>query len=149
MADGVADRRALLQLYLGVLVADAAGQAGVQGAVAVGEGLVHTRLAHGVVVVVAVGEHALARRADGARRAAARHVVEEEVVVAHADGVVGVGARRLHAHQAGALGAGQALLGDAVVLREGLAWRRRRGDWMGGGGRRRRGRRGQNGERRK
>lgn len=131
MADGVADRRALLQLRLGVLVADAAGQAGVQGAVAVGEGLVYARLACGVVVVVAVGEHALARRADGARRAAARHLVEEEVVVAHTDGVVGVGARRLHAHQASAQGAGQALLGDAVVLREGLAWRRRCGDWRG------------------
>ncbi|TNN50526.1 hypothetical protein EYF80_039275 [Liparis tanakae] len=106
---------------------DGAGQAGVQGAVAVGVGVVHALLAHRVVVVFAVGEHALARRAHGARLAAVLQLVEEEVVVADAVGVVGVGAGRLHAHQAGALGAGPALLRHAVVLRVGLACR-------GGGG---------------
>lgn len=123
VTDGVAERRALLQLLLGVLVADGAGQAGVQRAVAVGEGLLHALLAHRVVVVPAHGVHALAGGADGAGRAAVRVAVVEVVVVAHAHGVVGVGARRLHAHQAGALGAGLAALAQAVVLRVGLACR--------------------------
>lgn len=136
MAHGVAERRALLQLRLGVLVADGAGQAGVQRALLVGEGLVQALLAHRVVVVLAVGEHALAGGADGARRAAARRVVEEEVVVADAHGVVGVGARSLHAHQAGALGAGLAALAQAVAFGEGLACGEGRGGQAreGGGG---------------
>lgn len=136
MAHGVAERRALHQLRLGVLVADGAGQAGVQRAVPVGVGLVQTLLARRVVFVLAVGEHALAGGADGARRAAARRQVEEEVVVADAHGVVGVGARRLHAHQAGAQRAGLAALAQAVLLREGLACR-----WGVGGGEGERGQR--------
>lgn len=121
MADGVGDGRALLQLCLRVLVADGAGQAGVQRAVPVRVGVVHTLLARRVPVVLAVREDALARGAHGARLAAARHRVQEVVVVAHAHGVVGVGARRLHPHQARAQRARMALLRVAVVLREGLA----------------------------
>lgn len=123
MADRVTDRRAHGQLYLRLLVTDGAGQAGVQGALPVGVGIVHTLLTHGVVVVLAVREHALARRAHGARLALARYRVEEVVVVADADGVVGVGAGRLHPHQAGALCAGLALLRHTVVLGEGLTCR--------------------------
>lgn len=135
MADRVAERRAHGQLYLRLLVTDGAGQAGVQGALPVRVRIVHALLAHGVVVVSAVREHALALRAHGAQLALARDGVEEVVVVADADGVVGVGAGLLHPHEAGALGAGLALLGHAVVLGEGLACggettgvRRRRGE---------------------
>lgn len=123
MTDGVRGGRALRQLGLGVLVADGAGQAGVQRALPVRVGVVQTLLAQRVAVVLAVREHALAHRAHRARLAAPRHRVQEVVVVADADGVVGVGAGRLHAHQAGAERARPALLRVAVVLREGLACR--------------------------
>lgn len=126
MTDGVRGGRALRQLGLRVLVADGAGQAGVQRAVPVRVGVVHALLAQRVVAVPAVREHALAHRAHRARLAAARHRVEEVVVVADADGVVGVGAGGLHPHQAGAQRARPALLRVAVVHREGLTW--------GGGG---------------
>jgi len=124
VADRVDVGRALPQLYLTVLVTEGAGQAGVEGAVPVGVGVVHALLAHRVVLVFAVRVHAPARRAHRTRLALALHLVEEEVVVADAVGVVGVGAGRLHPHQAGALGAGPALLCDAVVLRVGLTCRR-------------------------
>lgn len=123
VTDGVRGGRALGQLGLGLLVADGAGQAGVQGALPVRVGVVHTLLAHRVPVVPAVHIHATARRAHRARLAPARYGVQEVVVVADADGVVGVGAGRLHPHQAGAEGAGGAPLRVAVVPREGLACR--------------------------
>lgn len=66
------------------------------------------------MVVLAVRVDALAGRAHGARLALLRQGVEEEVVVADADGVVEVGAGRLHPHEAGALGAGPALVRVAV-----------------------------------
>lgn len=115
VTDGVRGGRARGQLGLGVLVADGAGQAGVQPALPVGVGVVQTLLAHRVVVVLAVRVHALAHGAHGARLAVAQHRVEEEVVVADADGIVGVGAGRLHPHQAGAERARPALLRVAVV----------------------------------
>lgn len=123
MADGVRGGRALRQLGLGVLVADGAGQAGVQRAVPVRVGVVQTLLAQRVALILAVREHALAHRAHRARLAAPQHGLEEVVVVADADGIVGVGAGRLHPHQAGAERARPALLRVAVVLREGLACR--------------------------
>lgn len=132
MADGVVGRRAHAQLHLRFLVADGAREAGLQGALPVGEGVVHALLAHRVVVVVAVRVHALPRRAHGARLAAAGDPVEEVVVVAGADGVVGVGAGRLQPHQAGALCARLALLRVTVVLREGLACGGSRGRVEGG-----------------
>lgn len=121
MTEGVRGGRALRQLGLGVLVADGAGQAGVQRALPVRVGVVHTLLAQRVALVLAVQEHALARRAHRARFAAPRHRLEEVVVVADADGIVGVGAGRLHPHQAGAERARPARLRVAVDLREGLA----------------------------
>lgn len=123
VTDGVRGGRALGQLGLGLLVADGAGQAGVQGALPVRVGVVQTLLAHRVAVVLAVQIHASARRAHRARLAPTRYGVQEVVVVADADGVVGVGAGRLHPHQAGAERAGRALLRVAVVLREGLTCR--------------------------
>lgn len=116
MADGVADGRAHSQLYLNALIADGARQARVQGALPVGVGVVQTLLTQRVVVVLAVRQHALARRAHRTGLAAARQLAEEEAVVADTDGVVGVGARRLHPHQASALGAGLTYLRVAVVL---------------------------------
>lgn len=116
MTDRVADWCAHGQLFLGFFITDGAGQAGVKGAFPVRESLVQTLLAHRVVIVLAVFVHALADRAHRARHTPARYRVKEIVVVADADGVVGVGAGRLHPHEAGALGAGPALLGVAVVL---------------------------------
>lgn len=122
MTDRVAVWRALCQLYFADLVTDGAGQAGVEGTLPIGVGILHARLAHRVVIVRAVHEHSLAGRAHRAGRAGGRHLVEEEAVVADANGVVGVGAGRLHPHQAGTLSAGTAFLCEAVVLREGLTW---------------------------
>lgn len=124
MADRVTGRRAHSLLRLRVLVTDGAGQAGVEGALPVGEGIVHTLLTHRVVFVFAVREHALARRTHRAQLALSGPRVQEVVVVADADGVVGVGAGRLHPHEAGALGAGPALLRVTVDLRVGLTCRR-------------------------
>lgn len=116
MTDGVLRGRARAQLQLRVFVADGAGQAGLERAVRVREGVVQTRLAHGVVIEGAVRVHALPRGTHRARLAAAGDDVEEEAVVADAHGVVGVGARRLEPHQARALCARPALLRVAVVL---------------------------------
>ena len=115
MTDRVPGGRALSQLCLRFLIADGAGQAGFQGALPVGEGVVDALLAHRVVVVLAVTVHASPQRAHRTRLAAPRDGVEEVVVVADADGVVGVGAGRLQPHQAGALRARAALLCVAVV----------------------------------
>lgn len=116
MTDRVADGRALLQLCLCLLVTDGAGQTGVQGAVPLREGIVHTLFTHRVVVVGAVLVHTLSHRADRARLALPRDLTQEEVVVANADGVVGVSAGRLHAHHPETLGTRHALLRVAVVL---------------------------------
>lgn len=120
VTDRVTGWRAFSQLCLGFLVTDGAGQAGVEVAVLLRESIVHTFLTHGIVVVFAVTEHTLSRRANRARLALPRHQAEEVVVVADADGVVGVGAGCLHPHQARALSAGPTLLRVAVVLRERL-----------------------------
>lgn len=116
MTDRVTGRCAHSHLYLSFLITDGAGQARVEGTFPVREGIVQTLLTHGVVIVFAVREHTLACRANRTRLALARHRVEEVVVVADADGVVGVGAGRVHSHQAGTLGAGPALLRVTVVL---------------------------------
>lgn len=116
MTDRVTFWCAHSQLYLTVLVTDGAGQAGVEGALPVRVGIVHALLAHRVVFVFAVREHALARRAHRTRHALTGYPVEEKIVVADADGVVGVGAWRLHPHQAEALCACPALLCVTVVL---------------------------------
>lgn len=95
VTDRVAVRRALDQLYLGFLVADGAGQARLEGALAVRVGIVHTLLTHGVVLVFTVRVHTLPHRANRAGLAATGNGVEEVVVVAITDGVVGVGAGSL------------------------------------------------------
>lgn len=116
VTDGVTSRCAHSQLGLRFFITDGAGQAGVKGAVPVGVSIVQTLLTHRVVIVLTVSVHALACRAHGAWHTPARYRVEEIVVGADADGVVGVRARRLHPHQAQALGAGPALLCVTVVL---------------------------------
>lgn len=120
MTDRVADWCAHGQLCLSVFFTDGAGQAGVKGALPVRVGIVHALLAHRVAIVFAVLVHALADWAHRTRHTLARCRVKEIVVVADADGVVGVGAGRLHPHEAGTLSAGPALLRVTVVLREGL-----------------------------
>lgn len=110
-------------------VTNGARQAGIQGAFPVRVGIVHALLTQSVMIVFAVRKHSLADGAHGAGLTVAGYLVEVEVVLADADGVVGVRARRHHPHQACALGARPALLRVAVVLGEGLACRcgRRRG----------------------
>lgn len=116
MTDRVSVRCAHSQLYLTLLITDGAGQAGVEGAFPVRESIVHALLTHRVVTVFTVCKHALTHRAHRTRLALAGYRVEEEVVVADADGVVGVSAGRLHPHQADTLSAGLALLRETVVL---------------------------------
>lgn len=116
VAEGVADGRAGAQLHLDALITYGAGQAGVQGAVPVGVGVVYTLLTHRVMVVLAVCQHALARRAHRAGLAAPRHLTQVVVVVTHADGIVGVSAGRLHAHQTCTHGAGDTGVCVAVGL---------------------------------
>lgn len=116
MTDRVAGGSALFQLYLGLLIADGAGKAGVQGAVPLGEGIVYALLAYSVMVVGAVLIHALTHGADRTRLALPRDFAQEEVVVANTDSVVGVCAGRRHAHHPHALGTRLALLSVAVVF---------------------------------
>lgn len=71
MTDRVTGWCAHRQLYLSFLITDGAGQAGVEGAFPVGEGIVQTLLTHRVVIVLAVREHALACRAHRTRLALA------------------------------------------------------------------------------
>lgn len=71
MAHRVTGWCALSQLFLRVLITDGAGQAGVEGAFPVREGIVHTLLTQRVVVVFAVLEHTLACRAHRTWLAAA------------------------------------------------------------------------------
>ncbi len=98
MTDRVTGWCAVSQLYLSFLVTDGAGQAGVEGALPVRERIIYALLTHGVVIVFAVQKHTLAFRAHRARLALPRYRVEEIVVVANADGIIGVGAGRVHPH---------------------------------------------------
>lgn len=116
MTDRVVGRRAQSQLCLSFFITDGAGKAGFEGAFPVREGIVQTLLTHRVVIVVAVRIHPLSYRANCTGLAVARYCVEEEVVVADAGGVVGVGAGRLQPHQASTLCAWPALLCVTVVL---------------------------------
>lgn len=116
VTDRVAVGRALSQLYLRFLVTDGAGQAGFEVTVPVGECIVEALFADRVVIVFTVSQHALSDRAQCTGLAAAGDFVEEVVVVADADGIVGVGAGSLQPHQAGALSARSALLCVTIIL---------------------------------
>lgn len=123
MTDRVTGRDARSQLCLRAFLTDGAGQAGVKGAFPIREGIVHTLLTHRVVIMFAVRIHALTYGAHRTRLAAAAYHVEEEVVVADTDGVVGVSAGRLHPHQTCTLSARPAHLCVTVVLGVGLTCR--------------------------
>lgn len=116
MTDRVLGWCALSQLYFNVIITDGAGQAGVKGAFPIRVGIIHALFTHRVVIVFAVRVHTLAFRADRTWLAVAGPRIEEIIVVADADGVVGVGAGRVHPHQASTLSAGPALLCVTVVL---------------------------------
>lgn len=116
MTDRVTTGRTLGQLSLCILVADSAREAGVQGALPLRVGVVQTLLTYCVMVMGAVRIHALSHRAHGAQLTLLSDLAEEKVVVTDADGIVGVGAGRLHAHHACALSTGLALLCVTVVL---------------------------------
>ena len=105
LANGVTDGVAGLDLQLVVLVADGAGQAGLPRTLLVRVRISGALLAHGVAVVFTAVQHALALRALGAALTLAGQLVEVVAVVANTDGIVGVGAGRLHAEEAHAAGA--------------------------------------------
>lgn len=79
------------------IVADGARQAQVELTFLVRKRVVCTHLAYGVPVRGTSPQHAAAHRARRARLALPRHLRHEVAIVTHAGGIVGVGARRLHA----------------------------------------------------
>lgn len=101
MANGVADRTAVLQ-HLVSLVTSCAGDAGIPETVLVRESVVVARLTHRVLVRPAAVQHAPAFGTLGAGFTTLRDFVVVVAIVACANGVVGVGAGRAHAEQAGA-----------------------------------------------
>lgn len=121
--DRVTDRGASCVLYLCLFFTDGAGQAGVKRTFPIRVGRVHTLLTHCVVIMVAVYVHALTHGAHSARLTGTGYCTEEVVVVADADGIVGVGAGRLHPHQTCTHSTRLALLRVTVVLGVGLTCR--------------------------
>lgn len=100
MANGVADRTALLQ-HLISLITSCAGDAGVPETILVRESVVVVaRLTHRVVVRLAAVQHAMAFGTFGAGFTPVRDFAMVVAIVACANGVVGVGAGRAHAEQA-------------------------------------------------
>ncbi len=84
--------RAVPQENLYFLLADGAGQAGVQRALLVRVGVVQTLLTECVVGVLAAHHHTMSAWTHGAQLALVRQVVHEVGVVAHTHSVVGVSA---------------------------------------------------------
>lgn len=131
MTDRVAGRRAHSQLYLSFLITDGAGQAGFEGAFPVRVDIVHALLTNRVMIVFTVSQHALSYRAQCTGLAAARHFVEEVVVVADTDGIIGVSAGSLQPHQSSTLSARSTLLCVTIIPWEGLTckWEDRWKGW--------------------
>lgn len=122
LADGVTDRSAALQLHIRLL-AHCAGQTRVERGFLVWERVINALLAHRVAVEVTAQQHPLTHRTHRAGLAAACDAAEKEAVVTDADGVVGVGAGRQHAHEIGTGCTRLTFLRVAEVLGERLAWR--------------------------
>lgn len=116
--------RAVPQENLYFLLADGAGQAGVQRALLVRVGVVQTLLTKCVVGVLAAHHHTMTTWTHGARLALVRQVIHVVGVVAHTHSVVGVSAGGLHAHETRALSTRLTLLCVTECLRERLAWRK-------------------------
>lgn len=107
------------------LLADGAGQAGVQRAILIRVGVVQTLLTDRVVRVLAAQQHTLTARTHSARLALARQVTHEVAIVAHTDSIVRVSAGGLHAHKTRAFSASLTPLRVTERLRERLTWGKR------------------------
>lgn len=108
------------------LLADGAGQAGVQRAILIRVGVVQTLLTDRVVSVLAAYHHTLTTWTHSARLALTCQIAHEVAIVAHAHSVVRVGAGGLHAHETRALYTCLTLLCVTERLRERLTWRKKK-----------------------